>query len=740
MSLVRWLRKNNKKIMAVFVVCIMISFLGVGQLLKLMSDTGGQKETMARFGNRQKISRVDIYNARQDLEMLQALKADVFLQQQDLLALLLGELLFSEGRARPEVTNYLTQLIQRNMYRISQKQLTEIYRPKTIPAVYWILLCHEAREAGVGIPPEEAGAILGQIAGQLQQGGTYSQLIRQMMSRHSVSEKRIIKTFGDLISVLHYGRLVCNLQDTSLTQIKHVASWRNEAVEAEFVQLEAKTFAKIADSNLVPDDDQLNAQFDSYKAHQPGQLSPDNPFGSGYRLPDRVQLDYLLVELDEVLPTIDAPTQEELEDYYRRNVSTLFTEQVATDPNDPNSPMQDVSKSYAEVALEVKNRVTTEKTIAKAERILQEARALAQLPLSEVEASSLSIDQIKEKAKDYQAVADALKQKHKVPVLAGQTGLMSAGDLRADRSLGRLYVAGRSNNRVALGNLVFAVDPINHEDLQLLNVQKPRIFENIGPVRDSMTRPGATSVAGQAMAVVRIVQAIPTTEPDSLDLVYDKTGVVLDVNATDKDMFVVKEQVIEDVKHLQAYESLKAKADELLTLVKADGWDKALKQFNATYGDQAKDLPTDPNVFTMSQRSLRRTPAGEMQLMGMLAETNPMIMQYMARSAAENALSDQLYALIPQDSNSLAEVPQMLASPADLSYYCIKALSVPRLSQQAFDKDKAQQIYGETNSSSQSLSAVHFHPENILKRLNFQQESKDSEDTQAHADANSSKE
>ena len=129
-----------------------------------------------------------------------------------------------------------------------------------------------------------------------------------------------------------------------------------------------------------------------------------------------------------------------------------------------------------------------------------------------------------------------------------------------------------------------------------------------------------------------------------------------------------------------------------------------------------------------------------MQLMGMLAETNPMIMQYMSRSAAENALSDQLYALIPQDSNSLAEVPQMVASPADLSYYCIKALSVSRLSQQAFDKDKAQQIYGETNSSSQSLSAVHCHPENILKRLNYRQESKDSEDSSADVDANSSKE
>jgi hypothetical protein len=129
-----------------------------------------------------------------------------------------------------------------------------------------------------------------------------------------------------------------------------------------------------------------------------------------------------------------------------------------------------------------------------------------------------------------------------------------------------------------------------------------------------------------------------------------------------------------------------------------------------------------------------------MQLMGMLAETNPMILQYMARSAAENALSDQLYALIPPDSNSLAEVPRLVPSPSNQSYYCIKALSVQRLSQQDFEKSKAQLIYGETNISAQSLSAVHFNPENILKRLDYQPASSDNEDAQEDAGDKSSKE
>lgn len=751
MSLVRWLRKNNKKIMAIFVVFIMISFLGLTQLFELIDRNRGQKQTVARFGHKQKITHMDIFNARQDLEMLQALRADMFLQSQDLLALLLGELLFSEGRARPEVTNYLGQMIQRNMYRISQSQLAEMYRPKTIPAVYWILLCHEAKQAGMGVPHEEAGAILAQIAPQLLQGGNYAQLIQQMMSRYGVSEERIVRSFGDLIAVLYYARLTCNLQDTSLSQIKHTASWRNEALEAEFVKLEAKTFAKIADSNLVPDEIKLTGHFNQYKAQKAGQVGPDNPCGWGYKLPSRVQLDYLLVKLDDVLSTIDTPTQDELEDYYRRNIANLFTEQVASKPEDPNSPMEDQIKPYAEVALEVKNRVTTEKTISRAERILQEARSLVQ-PKQEAETDDYQIDAKEEKEEvvrpqeyaetaDYRKdAADILEEKYGVKILTGTTGLMSIGDMRSDRSLSRLYVPGRGNSRVLLSNFVFAVDPINHEDLQLLNVQKPRLLETIGPVRDTMTRPDTTNVSGQAMAIVRIVQAIAAVEPDTLDLVYDKTGVVFDPNVTDKDLFVVKEKVVEDVQTLAAYEGLQAKADELLGLIKADGWDKALAQFNASYGAQAKERPTDPNVFTLSQRSLRRTPAGETQFMAMLAETNPMITQYLARSEAENVLADQLYSLIPSDSNSLADVPQLIPSPSDLSYYCIKALSVQRLSLQDFDKEKAQQIFGETNSSSQSLSVVHFHPENILQRLDFQEETEDNEGAQAPADANSGKE
>ena len=48
MSLVRWFRKNNRKLMAIFVVAIMIAFV-IPSVLQQLSRPGGAKATVAYF-------------------------------------------------------------------------------------------------------------------------------------------------------------------------------------------------------------------------------------------------------------------------------------------------------------------------------------------------------------------------------------------------------------------------------------------------------------------------------------------------------------------------------------------------------------------------------------------------------------------------------------------------------------------------------------------------------------------
>jgi hypothetical protein len=55
----------------------------------------------------------------------------------------------------------------------------------------------------------------------------------------------------------------------------------------------------------------------------------------------------------------------------------------------------------------------------------------------------------------------------------------------------------------------------------------------------------------------------------------------------------------------------------------------------------------------------------------------------------------------------------------DMSFYCIKNISVKRLTLQEYEKIKAVRLQRDDYVQSESLSVVHFNPQNILKRMEF---------------------
>jgi hypothetical protein len=91
---------------------------------------------------------------------------------------------------------------------------------------------------------------------------------------------------------------------------------------------------------------------------------------------------------------------------------------------------------------------------------------------------------------------------------------------------------------------------------------------------------------------------------------------------------------------------------------------------------------------------------------------------------------EKLYSLVPQDSNSVDSFPLLMEFKPDMSFYCIKNLSVKRISLQEYEKIKAMRLQAENYVQSESMVAVHFNPENILKRMNFKPaKTEESEDT-----------
>jgi len=733
MKVIKWVRKNNRKIMAVVVIVILFGFIGGGELLQMINRS--RTQVVARFADNRTITNDDLQQARRELEVLSGLGSQMYLRSQQVHGVLLGELLFSDRKPQPEVANYLKQLVMSNQYRVTEQQLAAVYKGTVPVGFYWLLLAHEAQQAGIMVSNTVVGQMLGAIIPQVYRGETYDQRVKALM-RSGLSEGQILATFGKLLAVLRYAQMVCTTEDLTCNQIDHMISWDNETLDVNAVALEAGAFSKLLDPNRPAAEDRLREQFNHYKGYFAGQIMDDNPFGFGYKLPARIQVEYMVVRLDDVLPMIAAPTQEQAEEYYQRNVQGLFTKQVPTDPNDPNSPTKDVTRTFAEVADEIQKRWVSEKARDKAVAILQEARSLAELPLAEQEDKKPDIEQIKQKAPQYKPIADQLTGKHKVKIYVGLTGLLSLDDMTlSDRVLNRLVVSGRSQWQLPLVRVLFAVDPVGMEDLLMVNTQKPRTYESIGPAQEVQDQSTANDfgAANQAMAVVRVTQAIEAKEPADMNETFDATAVVLDQTQGQPKTFSVREKVIQDVRQLEAFKIANTKALELLALVKKDGWTSALDQFNQLYRQQAGLGPTDPNLFVLRrQDQQRRVSTGQVQVWAVRSEQDPMAWRIYHNIKAQKLFTDQLYGLIPQEQDRLTDVPAILESMPQWTVYCIKELSVKRFSLQDYTKARALYATQEEYVQSQSLAATHFNPANIVRRMQF----RSVDDNSSPADAN----
>ncbi|KPK43209.1 MAG: hypothetical protein AMJ65_06440 [Phycisphaerae bacterium SG8_4] len=736
MNLVKWFRRNNKKVMAVVVIVIMIGFIGGSALTSLLQGNRGRlRDVIAHLGDKTKIRRQDLLSARQELEILRMLRADVLLRSQDLQGVILGELLFAEQRTSAALVNRIKQTIRQQQYDISDKQINDIYRRQP-PDIYWHCLQHEAQLAGISLPEADVSKLLAQIIPQLFEGGTYSQVIGSIMSQRRIPQDRILATLGKLLAVLQYAHMVCSSEDVTTQQIMHTASFEEERVNAEFVRFDSTVFAEGQDE---PDAAKMAEHFEKYKKFSAGEVSDENPYGFGYKLPDRVKLEYMAVKLDDVRTIVTPPTQDEMGDYYNRNKEQSFTEQVQSDPNDPNSLTERV-KSYGEVADSISEQLLKSKINAKTEMILQDATALTESNLADMNdamIAGLDTEQFMKLAGDYEATAQKLSEKYGIKVYTGRTGLLSPLQMQMDEQLRTLVVRGYGRNPVTLVQVVFAVDELAVGELGQFDVRKPRIYENIGPVRDWMSE---YDISGTIVAIVRITEARKACEPESIDQTFSTASFRFDPNQeeSEEDVYSVKEEVAEDVKKLAAMDLAKAKADQFIAQAVKDGWASTVESFNKLHKQERGLDANEPDAFRLqNSRDLRRMSKATLETLATQNQGNPTGAFFLNESESNRQFVDQLYSLVPAGSDTGKDLPTVLEVKPQMSYYAIRNISVKRLWKEGYEKVKVERLYREDVVRSQSLAAVHFNPENIIKRLDLKWAGADEEPADANTPAES---
>jgi len=743
MNLVKWLRKNNKKLMAIVVVVLMVGFVG-GSALRMLLERGRFRgaKPFAYCLDGEKITGNDLMAARRELEILKLLSADVLLQNIqdrqsrtiDLRAFFLGEVLFSDRSRAPAYMNRLTRQITQNGYRISLKQIDEIYNRTVTSDIYWLLLSREAAYAGISISNEEAGNYLAIVIPQVVPNATYSKLVSSIVNRQAIPEGRILTTFAKLLAVLQYARIMCSAEQVTQAQIRHTVSFERETIDAEYVRLDSDVFA---DDACEPTVEQVNTHFERFKSYYPGAVSDENPYGFGYKLAERLRLEYIAVKMDDVQQIVEPPTPEDAELYYAANIEQ-YTQRVPSDPNDPNSPVVEKTSSFAEVADTIKTVLLEARKNRKVTEILEEAERLAGGSLAEMGAdrSQLDANQLSRLAGDYGEATRLLSDSYGIKLYHGQTGLLSALDVQQDEYMGQLYLRGLADSFVGLAQVVFAVKGLQGSELGPLAIERPVLYESLGPFRDAL---------GRIMLIARVTQALPATAPESIEEAFSTKKLELgepQARDDEKDVYSLREALVEDCKKLSVMGMLAEKARELKVAVAQLGWEGAVEKFNSLYGPADADEPDSNSPastrqdepFKLETLSGRPRISNE-RLVTMAVQTggNPAGPALLEGLRTQAMFIERLYSLVPQDANTLDTVPYVMEFKPHISYYCLKSLRIARVSRGEYERLKPLQAYYADHVQSQSMAVVYLKPANILERNNFTPVVRDRQEQQPDA-------
>jgi hypothetical protein len=392
------------------------------------------------------------------------------------------------------------------------------------------------------------------------------------------------------------------------------------------------------------------------------------------------------------------------------------------------------------VAGSISRGLYLQKVDTKAEQILFEARSITEVNLGEIESeqSKLTDEQIKERAVDYEKTAAELNEKHKLRVYAGETGLLSALDIENDPNLRTLYFGGSGYLNVALVRLVFAVDKLKASILGPMDPRVPRLYENIGPLRDAYEM--TEGYSGKNMMLVRVITAEKATEPKGVNEKINRRSIRFDrPDKAREDTNSIKELVIDDLKRLATMNKTGERANQFVQMAVRDGWDTAIDKFNELYGSETgkadANATAKKKLFRLITRTgLRKIPQEALVAYEVRRQGDPMVRNIIDRMKVESMLIDKLCAVLPGDANVLETAGTIVEVKPALGYYCLKDLVVHQLYDGQYEKIKAKVILNNDFADAQALAAVHYNPRSIMKRMNFALVKEEQVETQTATD------
>jgi hypothetical protein len=310
----RFLQNHGKHLMAVFSVFLMIAFT----LPSAYKRAAGASPVIATIGDGEKIHGDEAYNAKKAWELLNTIPV-----RGGTLGMVLG----------PAAATHISK-----------------------HPVEFLLLQKEAEKMGVSINRDQLETELANTPGLITTDDDRNAAIRRAVSGLLLIRSAFERAAGAV--------------KISEPMVKQDLAQIGQTITVNTVEFNA---AKYTDKVKSPTADQLKTQFEKYADQLKGGVSSSNPHGFGYRYPDRVKLQYIVVPRAEVRKMVEASKDEyawrvEAQKQYIQNPEKYKATQPAESSNNPFSlgtggvKTKATTKPFAEAEADIKKALIEQET------------------------------------------------------------------------------------------------------------------------------------------------------------------------------------------------------------------------------------------------------------------------------------------------------------------------------------------------------------------------------------------
>jgi hypothetical protein len=330
-----FLRKNNKKLMAIFAAFLMVAFIADIGMRKGGGGRGAGDHVLGHLSDGEKLLASDFQESEAEWRLLTQLQ------------------MTPPQGARNSFGGMPVA------YRLGQFAAAEIQQHPRL----FLLLQREARRMGVGVSADRVNDVM------------VNELDQSRMPTDRASRERIHKAIESLLLVENAFQRAASTVKVSEPAIKHELALRGQNITVNAVEF---TAAAHADKVAAPTPQQVQQQFEKFAKVDPKAPANDNPFAFGYRYPNRVKLQYISIPRADVRKAIEATKNDygwevEAQKYYLENQQQFPTtrksqpEDVpfgaagpttsATRPTSQAAAPEPTTRPFEEVKADAKDRV-----------------------------------------------------------------------------------------------------------------------------------------------------------------------------------------------------------------------------------------------------------------------------------------------------------------------------------------------------------------------------------------------